>query len=125
MYWSSGILRYGPGIRAVVEVDDNLAKYYLALLPNYIDANPQMYRAHITVVRIGKEPVPNMEVWKKYTNEVIPFAYSPTVETDGTYYYLKVRCLRIQQIREELGLPAFRPGRDCYHLTIANCKETK
>lgn len=124
---SKGILRYGPGIRAIVEVDQGIADLYRKLIPKYNYVQPQMYSAHITVVRTAKETPKNMGVWGKYEGEEIPFTYDNHVYNDATYWYLNVQSDRIGDIREELGLPRFRFGelgadRKSYHITIGNVK---
>ena len=121
---SSGALRYGPGIRAIVEVDQGIANYYRSLIPKYHYVQPQMYAAHITIVRTGKETPKNMASWGKYEGEEIPFVYENQIHTDGNYWYLNVQSDRIGDIREELGLPRFRFGdRNYYHITIGNVKD--
>jgi hypothetical protein len=123
MFTSVGTLQYGPGIRAVIWVDDEIAKYYRKLIPKYYSAQPQMYKAHITVVRTDKETPPNMEAWGKYQGEEIPFSYENEIQFDGTYFYLNAYSERIKEIRLELGLPEYRfDDNKKYHITIANVK---
>jgi hypothetical protein len=127
LFNSKGILRYGPGIRAIVEVDQGVADFYRKLIPKYNYVQPQMYPAHITVVRTAKENPKNMNVWGKYEGEEIPFSYDNYVYNNRTYWYLNVQSDRIGDIREELGLPRFRFGelgadRRGYHITIGNVK---
>lgn len=125
MFATTGILQYGPGMRAVVWVDQGIADLYRKLIPKYYYAQPQLYPAHITVVRLRLETAKNMEVWAKYQGEEIPFEYDNETFFSGIYFYLKVQSDRIGNIREELGLPRFRFGElgdDCYHISVANCK---
>lgn len=127
---SQGILRYGPGIRAIVEADQGISDYYRKMIPKYNYVQPQMYAAHITVVRTAKESPKNMTAWGKHNGEEIPFTYDNFIYNDGTYWYLNVQSDRIGDIREELGLPRFRFGelgadRRCYHLTIGNVKNER
>lgn len=124
---SEGVLKYGPGIRAIVEVDQGISDLYRNLCPRYLYVQPQMYKAHITVVRTDKETPKNMDFWEKYEGELIPFSYERRVYSDGTYFYLTVMSDRIGDIREELGLPRYRFGelgsdRGGYHITIGNVK---
>lgn len=128
MIASNGKLQYGPGLRAVVWVDPAIAKLYLKLIPKYYYPQPQMYPAHITVVRLNLEVIKNMAVWNKYEGESVPFSYDNKINFDGTYFYLNVQSERIGEIREELGLPRFRfsdlgADKQCYHITIANVKQ--
>ena len=127
MFTTTGILQYGPGMRAVVWADQGIADFYRKLIPKYCYAQPQMYPAHITVVRLRLENAKNLDVWNKYQGEEVLFEYDNKVCFDGTYFYLNVQSNRIGDIREELGLPRFRFGdlgadKRCYHITIGNCK---
>jgi len=124
MHSSTGILQYGPGIRAVVWIAEDIAKYYRSLIPKYYYVKPQMYPPHITVVRTGKETPVNMEVWGKYDGEKVPFTYNSDIATDGNYFFLDARSERIGDIREELGLPRFRFNdiSKQYHITLGNVK---
>ena len=127
LFHDKGIFRYGPGVRAIVEVDQGISDYYRKLIPKYYYVQSQMYKAHITVVRTEKESPKNMNVWGKYEGEEIPFTYDNHVYNDANYWYLNVQSDRIGDIREELGLPRFRFGeigsnRNGYHITIANNK---
>lgn len=129
MFKSNGILQYGPGIRAVIWVDQGIAEYYRKMIPKYYYVQPQMYKAHITVVRTNKEN-PTIAVWNKYNGEEISFKYDNQIRTDGTYWYLNAYSEKIGDIREELGLPRFRFGelgaeRSSYHITIGNVKHQK
>lgn len=90
-YASEGILKYGPGIRAIVEADQGISDFYRKLIPKYHYAQPQFYPAHITVVRTDRETPTNMDAWGKYEGRVIPFTYDPEIHTDGTYWYLDVQ----------------------------------
>lgn len=127
---ATGILQYGPGLRAVVWADQGIADLYRKLIPKYYYAQPQMYPAHITVVRLKLETAKNMDVWAKYDGEEVSFQYDNEVRFDGTYFYLNVQSDRIGDIREELGLPRFRFGdlgsdKKCYHITIGNVKNER
>lgn len=124
---SEGKLEYGPGRRAVVWVDQGISDFYRKLIPKYYYAQPQMYPAHITVVRLRLETAEKLDAWNKYNLEVVPFVYDNEVHFDGTYFYLNVQSDRIGDIREELGLPRFRFGdlgaeKRCYHVSIGNVK---
>ena len=122
-YKTQGPLRYGPGIRAAVVVDQQLSNYYRSLIPKEKNVNGQRHPAHITVVRIGVEEPPNMDVWGKYEGELVEFEYSSEIERDGLYWFLRVRSERIAEIRVELGLPEQRDRFKGYHITVANMKK--
>ena len=85
------------------------------------------YPAHITVSR-NEAPV-NIEAWKKYDGEAVEFFYTPGIKQGKIYYWLDVYCVRLEDIRLELGLPVVNlyepplPGfRKRFHLTVANIK---
>jgi len=124
---SVGILKYDDNYKLYVDVDDDIAKYYLKMIPKYIATpNPQRYNAHITVVR--NEIPKNLENWKKYDNCKITFLYSTVIQTNNIYFWLNVYSEELSNIREELGLQKTsefsRPPSDeeCFHITIGNLK---
>lgn len=121
-YESTGTVFYGPGIRAVVEIDEGIINFYRSLIPKYYTIKPQKYKAHITIVRLNIEKPTNMEPWGKYEGEKIKFSYSPRIKNDLTYFWLDSYSEDIERIREELGLPKYRVDRQEYHITIANLK---
>lgn len=130
MFEAEGSLQYGPGRRAVVWIDQGISDFYRSLIPKYCYAQPQLYPAHITVVRIKLETPTNMDAWGKYEGEVVKYYYDTNIRFDGTYFYLNTYSDRIGEIREELGLPRFRFGelgtdRGSYHTSIANVKNQK
>lgn len=117
-----GRLQYGPGIRAVLLVDQSIANYYRHMIPKYVEVKPQRHQAHVTVVRIGLEVPTNMESWGRHEGELIRFRYGSDVLFDNGYYYLNVECPRIEQIRLELGLPPVFDVKKGHHITIGNSK---
>lgn len=130
MQESQGIVNYGPGIRSILSIDQGISELYRSLIPKYYNVKPQKYKAHITIVRGGKEFPKNMEFWGKYEGKTIKFYYDTDIQTDGTYFWLNAQSEDIQKIREELGLSKFRDDRafggilrNEYHITIANIKE--
>lgn len=78
-----------------------------------------MYRAHITVVNGRHEPQAcEHPAWGKYEGELIHFTYTGEIHFAKGKWFLKCRCRRMGDIREELGLSrifAVRPP----HITIA------
>jgi hypothetical protein len=123
MFESFGTIKYGPDLQVVAEIDQSISDYYFSLIPKYYYANRQMYKAHITVVRIKKETPINLEYWLKHENRKISFIYNSEINFDGTYFWLKAQSQEIGEIRKELGLNRFRNGFDCYHITIGNVKK--
>lgn len=129
LFKSQAVVKYGPGIRAIAEIDQNISDYYRSLIPKYFYAKSQAYPAHITIVRTNKENPTNMEYWGKYEGEKINFEYDPIIQRDNKYFWLNAYSEEIGDIREELGLPRFRDDtwyggekRNEYHITIGNVK---
>lgn len=122
MTWNDaeGVIRYGPGIRAIVEVDQGIADFYRSLLPKWIKTTRQRYGAHISFVR--HETPPKMEEWNRYEGVVVPYRYSNIIYNDETYYWIHAESGELERIRMELGLPRNRIGRDWFHITIGNTK---
>lgn len=119
-------MTYGPDIRAALVLDDPfLDSYYISLIPKYKYPKPQYYKPHITVVRFGKEFPPNMEKWGVYDNQKVYFQYNTELKEDEKYFWLEADSKFIRKIRIELGLPPYRDGFNCFHITIANKKCTK
>lgn len=129
VFKTRGVLTYGPGMKAAVRVDQEIANYYKALIPRCKQVQPQKYKAHVTVVRTGIDQVVNHAAWKKHEGEVVEILYDNHIHFDGRYYYLDVWSTRIGDLREELGLSRYRTtlagqSLECYHLTVGNVKHT-
>lgn len=107
-------------MKAVLLVDQGIADFYRSLIPKSIPILPQRWPAHVSIVR--RQHPKNMEYWRKHENEQIEFEYSPIVTWDETYYWLNVKCLRLEEIRVELGLDRHPPWRNLYHITVGNVK---
>ena len=129
LFISSGYLRYHPN-KLILEIDQQLVDYYRALVPKSIGLSRQRHDAHISVVR--KETPPLMEFWEKYEGELIEFCYDPIIKNGEIYYWLNVFCVRLEEIRKELGLPVSSPYTrppdgfsKCFHTTIGNIKHWK
>lgn len=135
MFKYTGILRYSTApYRLVVEIDDELARYYRALLPKWYPCVSQRYQTHVTVVRPERDVPLNLTAWGKYEDERIEFFYEPGVRRGKVFYWLRVCCTRLEDIRLELGLPcqvSFDPSeasytvppapfRKYFHVTIGN-----
>ena len=138
LFYSSGILSYhksekSGGLKLILEVDQGIANYYRKLIPKtYPKINPQMYAAHISVVRHEN---PNLEFWGKYEGELVEFVYSNIIKNGEIYFWLDCYSLRLEEIRKELGLPfePLHPSHEFYkfvpepysrtfHCTLGNLK---
>ncbi len=132
LHKSVGVLRYDHtpeyGHRLVMECDQAIMDYYRDLLPFWKKPNPQRYGAHVSVVR-HEVPV-NLEAWGRHSGEKIEFDYTGEVFFGRVYCWLNVFCVRLEEVRVELGLPVrseytIPPDgfTKCFHLTIGNYKE--
>lgn len=124
IYYSSAIVHYDLLHKKIVaKVDKQLILYYLRLIPRYLWVNSQRYSPHITVVRSPpKEIVEDFHNINKWDGRNISFFYNGIIHFSHPYFYLEIESREISIIREELGLPRFRAGFSCYHLTIGNIK---
>ena len=121
-YWHSK-----GSYKAIVRADQGISDFYRTLIPKYYYVAPQMYPAHISVVR--KEVPYKKQLWGAHAGEKIEFFYSPIIQHGEVYWWLNVFCKRLEEIRTELGLPVSSPYTrppdgfsKCLHLTIGNTK---
>lgn len=119
MFRSSGTLIYYPSWWIVLRCCDDLARYYRRSLRIKGLAAPP-YGSHITVVNGGVEEPPNKPFWQKYDGDEIEFEYSSEVYGEDGFYWLMVKCDKLHDIREELGLE--RELKWPLHLTVAKEK---
>lgn len=114
-----GKLRFG-NTNVVVDIDQAVCNYYFALIPKYYCASPQMWRAHITVVRTG------IETWPRCMNFLdgseIAFSYENTVRYVPPYFFIRVYSDQIGRIRQSMGMTFYSRRFDCFHITVANTK---
>lgn len=114
-------MTYGPGLCARVLVDRGIVSYYRSLMPKHVRIDSQAYAPHITVVRSRFES-PNAGIWGAHEGELVPFTYVNEVFEDYFYFWLDAYSERITEIRQELGLPPYREGRDRHHISLGNHK---
>lgn len=130
MFKSTGKLIYSPRSHLgnptkwlILSCDDNICRYYASLFhseyPYYPKLNRPIFGAHISVIR--GEKIPNSSLWGLDNNKLIDFEYEPGVLTNGEYFWLKVKCDRLKEIRELYGLTSY-PNFG-YHLTIGRTSE--
>ena len=127
MYLGTGRIEYSERSRVVAWVDNELARYYRSMIPKARYVQPQMYPAHITVVRSYPiEIVPDRTAWGKHEGRIINFEYDGVVLFEKPYFYIEAWSEELNDIRTELGLPEFRiiGARllDCFHMTLGNVK---
>lgn len=122
MFLSEGILRYGVGFKVYLEIDPEIIRYYISLLPKYKIIQTQIHSAHITIVRTTKECPRNLSKWGNYEGLSVEFQYENIIKEDGLYYWLDAFSDDLNRIRLELGLGRYRLGFDRYHITLGNKK---
>ena len=123
-YPGEGVLEYRADGWATLWVDDEIARYYRStiLTPgrHKIVQRPR-YPAHITLVNGRHEPeAASSPIWGKHSGERVPFTYKNEIHFEGDKWFIKCQCVRMEDIRSELGLSrvfAVRPP----HIAIANC----
>lgn len=107
---------------AILSCDDEIGKYYrhlFTLQHPYLNnkyhgkLSRPVWGAHISFIR--NENIQN-NLWKFRENELVQFEYEPGVKDNGEYYWLKVKCDALLDIRSEYGL--VRNPRFGLHLTI-------
>ena len=129
VFEGKAVVKYGPGLKVIAEIDQGISDYYRSLIPKYYNVKPQAYKAHITIVRLNKETPTNLENWGKHEGRTISFKYDPNIHTAGKYFVIDAYSDEIGDVREELGLPRFRDDTafggekyDRYHISIGNTK---
>lgn len=108
---------------AILACDDGISEYYRRLYdleqPPYLNGNRALkmirpvWGSHISWLR-GNEV--GLKQWGIDAGKMIDFEYEPGVMDNGMYYWLRVKCPYLLELREKMGLPA-RPKYGL-HLTI-------
>ena len=102
----------------VLMCDDEISKYYRHLFykeyPWLGKLTRPVWGTHISVIR--GENVPRSDLWKMDANKVVEFEYEPGVQDNGEYYWLKVHCDELLDLRAKYGLQRY--PRFGLHLTI-------
>jgi len=126
LHQSKGTLCYTAPRKVFVLVDPEIGSFYRSMIPKTVPISPPKFATHITVVR--REPLPKAELFGIHDGEIIEFEYDTEIHHDETYYWLNAYSKRLEEIREELGLPVHsqytRPPDNswAFHITIGNLK---
>lgn len=136
LHRSSGFLRYFSNpYKLILEVDNEIARYYRALCPRALGLRIPMYPAHISIVRNSTPE--RMEYWGQYEGREMEFDYEEWVYNDEIYFWLNCYSVSFngegaktfEEIRTELGLlphdktSRSPDGRCKFHMTIGNIKQ--
>lgn len=127
---STGKLVYSPRTHLassekwlVLMCDDEISRYYRHLYTieyPYLNGERSgkltrpVWGTHISIIR--GEMVPNHKLWGLKKNKIIEFTYDAGVLDNGEYYWLKVMCPELEDLREKYGLS--RHPKFGFHLTI-------
>lgn len=103
---------------AILSCDDEISKYYRALFHQEFFYKPKLTRpvwgAHVSFIR--NEKVLNHQLWRLDENKIVEFEYEGGVKDNSEYYWLKVHCPYLSDLRIKYGLsPEPRFG---FHLTV-------
>lgn len=108
----------------VLMCDDEISKYYRHLFNREFPWKGKLTRpvwgTHVSVIR--GEKIPNMNLWGIDSNKIVEFEYEGGVMDNNEYYWLKVKCPYLSDIRIQYGLrPEPRFG---FHLTVGRTTES-
>lgn len=135
MYWHEGVgtvvydphrgtMRNNTNWWCVINVDREITRYYRWWLQKekHIILQQPAWDAHISVIRGERSVARNQHLWKKYHGKRVPFRYehgdiqiSKDKDAPGHFYWIRVDCPAVDEIREELGLIA---SWKYHHVTI-------
>lgn len=130
MFKSKGKLIYSPSSHVgtsekwlVLMCDDEISKYYRKLYTyshkfangGYsLSLTRPIWGAHISLIR--GEKLPNNHLWRLDENKIIEFEYEAGVQSNNEYYWLRVKCDYLLDLREKYGLK--RNPQFGLHLTV-------
>ena len=109
---------------AAVLCDDEISRYYCHLYSKeypYLNSGRSIkltrpiWGAHISFIR-GSESTSNPKLWRMDEGKIIEFEYEAGVLDNKEYFWLKVNCPYLGDLRERMGLR--REPRFGFHLTI-------
>jgi hypothetical protein len=109
---------------AILKCDEEIGKYYRQLYQKEhqtlnggypLKLIQPIFGNHISYIR-GSDKISNEELWGLSENEMVEFKYLPGVLDNGKYYWLKVICPFLSELRMKYNLaPEPKYG---LHLTI-------
>lgn len=108
----------------VIELDREITRYYRWWLQKekHIVLQQPAWDAHISIVRGERLSPEQMKMWKKQQGRLVDFVYehgdiqvSKDKDSPGHFYWIRVECPAVDEVREELGLIA---SWKYHHITI-------
>lgn len=126
-YFAKGVVNYKKDGWVVIQCPDSIADYYSFWVRKFTGkkVSTSYWNSHLTVVPAKHEgDLTKNPLWGKHQGEIVEFKYYSQILTDhkwfflGTYFWLRVECSMVNQIRVELGL---KPNLKWpIHLTVAH-----
>lgn len=119
-----GVMKSNINNWCVIELDREITRYYRWWLQReqHIVLQQPAWDAHISIIRGERLTSKQMELWKKHNNRRVEFVYehgdiqiSKDKDAPGHFYWIRVDCPVVDEIREELGLIA---SWKYHHITI-------
>lgn len=119
-----GLMKANTNWWCVINVDREITRYYRWWLQKekHIILQQPAWDAHISVIRGENSVERNAHLWKKHNGKRVQFKYehgdiqmSKDRDAPGYFYWIRVNCSAVDEIREELGLIA---SWKYHHLTI-------
>lgn len=113
MYCSAGTLKYHR-MWVILLCDRGIIEYYASMIPKYEgEVQPPKHGSHVSVVRKTEEWCPGT---RPMEGERIHFRYENRIRWNQKYIWIRVKCKKLEEIRQQLGLPR-KPELD-FHITI-------
>jgi hypothetical protein len=109
----------------VLMCDDAISEYYRCLFRREFPWKGKLTRpvwgAHVSIIR--SEYIPKFHLWGLDNGKSVEFDYLGGVESNDEYYWLKVECPYLADLRVKYGLsPEPRFG---FHLTIGRTTQNR
>src|ERR1700690_2937079 len=90
----------------ILACDDEISKYYRYLFYKEYPWKGKLTRpvwgAHVSFIR--NERISNYKLWRLDENKKVDFEYEAGVQDNGEYYWLKVKCDYLLDLRDKYGL---------------------
>lgn len=122
-YWSNGKIKYNKNW-VILQISQSIPNYYKFWVEKFTGRkiSTSYHGGHVSIIAGKYEDCTKHSLWNKYDGRVIPFEYESKIYTDnncfilGKYYWLRINCPLLSQIRREFGLKPtpFHP----FHITI-------
>lgn len=85
-------------------LDQQLADYYLSLIPKSYRLTRPRWPAHATIARPDDYIKDGHWAWGRHEGEVVDFVYDPTLHTNDKYWWFNLWSKVMENIRSEFGL---------------------